>query len=48
MAYTNLGVVYDIVGRREEAIAAYKKALEINPDDVLARANLRNLAGYRR
>ena len=40
MAYNNLGVYYDDHGRRDEAIAQYKKTLEVMPDHAWAHYNL--------
>ncbi|HRR72523.1 MAG TPA: tetratricopeptide repeat protein [Syntrophorhabdaceae bacterium] len=38
--YNNLGYAYFLAGRYDDAIRAYKKALEINPNHTLARNNL--------
>jgi superkiller protein 3 len=39
----NLAFAYDRQGRSDEAIAAYRKVLELEPGNVLARNNLGNL-----
>jgi tetratricopeptide (TPR) repeat protein len=39
-AYNNLGVAYEAKSMREQAIASYKKALQIDPNNELARKNL--------
>jgi len=44
----NLGVVLSQEGRFSDAIASFRKALEINPDYADAHANLRTLAVTRR
>jgi tetratricopeptide (TPR) repeat protein len=45
-AYNNLGYAFDLAGRRNEALQAYQRALEIDPDYVKARNNLdRNASG---
>lgn len=36
-AYLGLGQAYFLVGKNKEAIAAYQKAIEINPDNGMAR-----------
>ncbi len=33
-SYSNLGYLYNIMGKWDEAIETYKKALAINPNDV--------------
>ncbi len=38
--YTNLGIELDGVGKKEEAIKAYEKAIELNPEYPLAYNNL--------
>ena len=42
-AWNNLGYAYQLEGRRDEARAAYERALALDPEDVKARANLRGL-----
>jgi tetratricopeptide (TPR) repeat protein len=42
-AWNNLGYAYQLAGRREEARAAYERALALDPEDVKARVNLRGL-----
>ncbi|HEX9183451.1 MAG TPA: tetratricopeptide repeat protein [Burkholderiales bacterium] len=42
-AWNNLGYAYQLAGRREEARAAYERALALDPEDLKARANLRGL-----
>jgi tetratricopeptide (TPR) repeat protein len=44
-AWNNLGYAHQLEGRREEARAAYLRALALDPDDLKARANLRLLEG---
>ncbi|HLH80058.1 MAG TPA: tetratricopeptide repeat protein, partial [Chthonomonas sp.] len=44
-AYNNLGVVYERLGKKDQALAAYRKAVEIDPKNRPARANLRRLSG---
>jgi Flp pilus assembly protein TadD len=44
-AWNNLGYAYQLEGRLEEALAAYRRALALEPDDLRARANLRLLEG---
>lgn len=39
-ARNNLGVVYDRMGRREDALAEYLRAEELDPDDVLLQCNI--------
>lgn len=39
-AYYNLGLVYQDIGRQDEAIEAYKRVLDINADDKDAHKNL--------
>lgn len=39
-SYGNIGTCYALAGHREEAIAALKKAMEIDPDDQPTRQNL--------
>ncbi len=41
--FSNLGVICKNSARQEEAIALYKKAIGINPNDSNAQANLGNL-----
>lgn len=43
MAYVNLGVAYGEQGRLEEAMAEYRRALELTPDLVEAHLNLGNV-----
>jgi len=43
--YYNLGVVYHRLGRKEEAMASYKEALRINPDNPEIHHNLDVLNG---
>lgn len=40
-----LGPLYEELGRREDAIAAYRRALEMNPQDRASQARLRALTG---
>lgn len=42
-AWNNLGYAYQLEGRREEARAAYGRALALDPEDIKARVNLRGL-----
>jgi tetratricopeptide (TPR) repeat protein len=42
-AWNNLGYAYQLEGRREEARAAYQRALALDPDDLKAKINLRGL-----
>jgi tetratricopeptide (TPR) repeat protein len=42
-AWNNLGYAYQLEGRRDEARAAYERALSLDPTDVKARVNLRKL-----
>jgi tetratricopeptide (TPR) repeat protein len=42
-AWNNLGYAFQLEGRREEARAAYERALALDPDDLKARTNLRML-----
>ena len=42
VAYTNLGYIYRSVGKIENAISLYRKAIEIIPDDPNAYYNLAN------
>ena len=42
-AWNNLGYAYQLEGRREEARAAYQRALALDPDDSKARINLQGL-----
>jgi Flp pilus assembly protein TadD len=44
-AWNNLGYAYQLEGRRDEARAAYERALALDPQDVKARTNLRLLEG---
>jgi superkiller protein 3 len=39
-AYTGLGLTRESQGRREQAIAAYQQALELEPDNFSARMGL--------
>jgi tetratricopeptide (TPR) repeat protein len=41
--WNNLGYAFQLAGRRDEAIAAYRRALEIDPVYDKAKANLRQL-----
>ncbi len=41
--YFGLGMVYEKLHERKKAIEAYQKAVRANPDDVLARENLKYL-----
>ena len=43
MIQSNLAYVYDRQGRIEEAVAAYRKALELDPKNATVRNNLANL-----
>ncbi len=38
-AYVNIGVLYDEQGRSAQALEMFEKAIEINPDDLLAHAH---------
>jgi tetratricopeptide (TPR) repeat protein len=42
-AWNNLGYAYQLEGRREEARAAYQRALALDPEDLKARINLQGL-----
>lgn len=42
-AWNNLGYAYQLEGRREEARAAYERALALDPENLKARVNLRGL-----
>ena len=42
-AWNNLGYAYQLEGRREEARAAYQRALALDPDDLKATINLQGL-----
>jgi len=42
-AWNNLGYAFQLEGRREEARAAYERALVLDPEDIKARINLRGL-----
>jgi tetratricopeptide (TPR) repeat protein len=42
-AWNNLGYACQLAGRREEARAAYERALALDPDDFRARINLQGL-----
>jgi tetratricopeptide (TPR) repeat protein len=42
-AWNNLGYAYQLAGRREEARAAYQRALALDPEDLKARINLQGL-----
>lgn len=42
IAYNNRGAAYEKLGKYTEAITDYKKALTINPDNALAKSNLKN------
>lgn len=42
-AFNNLGYALQLEGRRDEAIRAYERALELDPDLVQARINLKGL-----
>lgn len=44
-AYNNLGYAYMLAGRSDEARQAYRTALRLNPEFVLARQNLTALRG---
>jgi superkiller protein 3 len=39
-AYNNLGVVYAMQGKMNEAVIQFEKALHLDPYDVFARENL--------
>jgi protein O-mannosyl-transferase len=41
--WNNLGYAYQIAGRKDEAIAAYRRALSLDPGYEKAKANLRDL-----
>jgi len=40
MAYHNMGRVLDDLGKTKEAVASYKKSIEINPEYVTAYNNM--------
>jgi pimeloyl-ACP methyl ester carboxylesterase len=42
-AYRSLGEVYARAGQEQPAIANYKKALSLDPDDIIAKQNLESL-----
>jgi tetratricopeptide (TPR) repeat protein len=42
-AWNNLGYAYQLEGRREEARAAYQRALALDPEDFKAKINLQGL-----
>ncbi len=44
-AFNNLGYAYQLEGRRDEARGAYARALELDPEHIQARFNLRELEG---
>jgi tetratricopeptide (TPR) repeat protein len=46
VTYNNLGNVYRDLGKINEAIDAYKKSLELDPDSVNTYANLANIQMY--
>lgn len=41
-AYNNLGIVYEVFGRKEESFAMYSKACFLEPDNDHFRRNLLN------
>ena len=43
IAFANLGVIYQITGRKEKALAIYKRAVAKNPNFADAYTNLGNL-----
>lgn len=45
-AWNNLGHAYRQVGRKAEAIAAFERALQLNPDAIKARHNLEALKAH--
>lgn len=47
-AYNNLGAAYVALGRREDAVITFRKALQIDPADDTARRNLTALGKARR
>jgi tetratricopeptide (TPR) repeat protein len=47
LAQLQLGIVYDRLARREQAIAAYRAALTVNPDDDPLKIESRARAGLR-
>ncbi|MBM3191448.1 MAG: tetratricopeptide repeat protein [Chlamydiae bacterium] len=46
--YNNLGNVYYDIGEKDKAVAAWEKALEYSPKDMVAQANLREFGAVRR
>lgn len=46
--YFGLGMVYEKRGDVAKAIGAYKKAVDVNPDDTLARENLKYLKKHKK
>jgi Flp pilus assembly protein TadD len=40
-----LGPIYERLGRRDAAIAAYRRALELNPNDAVSAQRLRAIGG---
>ena len=44
--YNNLGVIYRAHGKLDKAKEAFKKSLEINPDQVFARDHLESLNNH--
>lgn len=47
LAYFNLGAANENLGKREEAIAAYRKVLELDPSDVETAEKIRTLSAPR-
>ena len=47
-AFNNMGDVYQMKGERKKAIEMYRKAIDLNPDFVVARKNLDKIVGEKR